>query len=183
MGGYSTGKIPSLEFDFEGIGFSKAAGSSAYTPTFDTALPPVVLKAHVFQGGTEVFCDSVTLKFDNDLGWMTSTAFVGGRFKGRVAGTRKITGTFNPYMDDTSVANWTTFLAGSNFSMFITATVADPNNVGQFVMGSNWGIYLPNVMLTKEDVGDMKGVLTDALAFEANGGPQGILQEIFLGLC
>lgn len=178
---WKTGKVASLDFDIEGIGFDRSVGSAAHTPSYDQALPPVILNAHIFKNGVEVFADNVSLKFDNALGWMTSTAFEGGRFKGRVSDFRKISGSFAPYMDDANVDIFEEFVNGQNFAMFLTAHVYDPNNEGQFVMGSSIGIWLPQLTITKQPAGEQEGVMVDTIDFEAHGGPQGTSSEIFMG--
>lgn len=180
---YKAGAIPTLEFDLEGFGNpTDTAASAGYTPSYDQALSPVVLNAVVYQGGNAIVVPEFDIKLDNTLSRMTSTADINGIIR-QIVTKRLVTGSFAPWKDDTTVANFSNFNLESEFSLFITATNPDPANAGQYLVGNNFCIYIPNALAKTLDVKNTGGVLQDAQTFEANGGPDGSIPEIYLGFC
>lgn len=176
---YTVGQVASFNFGFEGLTFDEVDGAAPHTPTYDTGLPPIILNACVFKDGVEIPINQFGLSLANTLGFITSVCASGGRQSSRVT-ERQLTGTLNPYKDDTSIAYFSNFKAGTEFSLFVRAynpAVA----AGEWSMGSVIGIYLPKCIITEFSTSDLEGVLIDDLAFQAVRGSDGATEEMYLG--
>lgn len=176
---FSTGQVASFNFGLEGLTFDEVNGSAPHTPVYDTGLPPLILQACLFQDGVELQINEFALSLENTLGFLTSTCSASGRIKSRVT-DRSISGSFNPYKDDTSVDQFTKFNANSEYSLFISAY--NPSSVaGEIQLGSVVGIYLPKCITIEKVVGDQEGLLVDNINFRATRGDSGSMDEMFLG--
>lgn len=177
---FSTGQIASMNFALQGLNFDEANGSAAHTPSYDSGLPPLILQACLFQDGVELTINQFGLSVNNTLGFLTSTCSENGKISSRIT-KREVSGTINPYKDDSSVAQFTKFNTQDEFSLFISAY--NPSSTsGEIEMGSCVGIYLPNCIFTEKKVADLDGILVDELAFAATRGTAGTSDEIFIGL-
>lgn len=180
LDGFSTGGIASWNFGLEGLTFDEIDGAAPFTPAFDSGLPPIILSACVSQNDTNLDVNEFTFSLENALGFLTSTCNANGRISSRVTG-RAITGSLNPYKDDTTVTQHTFFNDNTEYSIF--AFAANPSAVaGEFVLGSVVGIYMPKVLTVEKAVADQEGVLTDAINFQATRGESGNDDEIFIGV-
>lgn len=178
--GFTTGQVPSLNFALEGLNYDQVNGAAPHTPSYDSGLPPIILGAFLYQDGVSLDCNEVSLSLTNSLTPLTAFNSLAGKTKQRVI-ERVITGTFNPFKDDTSVANFTAFNAGTEFSMLLVA--GNPTSTpGEFEMGSVVAIYLPKCILTSIKAGDIEGIMIDDLAFQAVRGSAGTTEEMYLGL-
>jgi hypothetical protein len=65
--------------------------------------------------------------------------------------------------------------------MFITAVNPDPANAGQFLAANSFCVYLPSLVTKTLEVKNLGGVLQDAIGFEAHGGNDGTLPEVYVG--
>jgi hypothetical protein len=176
---FSVGGIASLGFEMEGLSFDESNGSAPHSPTYDTGLPPLILSAYVYQDGTSIDVNSFSLQLQNALGFITSTASQNGKISSRVT-QRTLSGSMNPYKDDTSVANFTKFDQNTPFSLFVMAR--NPSAVsGEVELGSVVGIYLPNCLITEKKIADADGILTDELSFSADRGASGTTEEMYIG--
>lgn len=177
--GFETGGTASIKFTLEGLDFDEAAGSAGYTPVFDSGIPPLILKACVFRDGVDMSLNSFGLQLQNTLSFLTSTCAAAGKISSRVT-ERAITGTIDPYKDDTSTAFFDAFKAGTEFSIFTAAYI--PSAVaGEIEMGSLVGIYLPKCIVTDIGVTDKNDVLIDQQSFQAVRGANGDTEEMFMG--
>lgn len=177
---FSVGQIASFNFGLEGLSFDRINGAAPHTPTFDPALPPLILNACIFQDGVEIQVNTFALTVQNELGFLTSTCSSNGKISSRLV-KRLLSGSLNPYMDDTSVAQFTKFNQNTEFSLFIRAY--NPSSVaGEIEMGSAVGIYLPKCIITELATGDQDGILTDELNYSATRGSAGDTEEIYLGM-
>lgn len=176
---FTTGQIPNLNFSLEGLSFNEVDAAAPFTPVFDTALPPLALQACLFQDDTQLDINEFALTMENTLGFLTSTCSVNGRDSSRVT-SRTISGTFNPYKDDTDVSQFTKFDANTGYSIFISAF--NPSVVsGEIELGSAIGLFLPNCISTEKVVADQDGVLIENISFRATRGDAGSDEEMFLG--
>ena len=84
-------------------------------------------------------------------------------------------------MDDTNTDLYQKFRNNTSFSLF--AFAADPSEsvVGEYDLGSVFGIYMANAISTADVVGDESGVLTTEVAFSADGGTSGNENQMTLG--
>ncbi len=176
LNNFTTGSIADLSFGIDGIDYEQALEVPAHTPTFDAALPPLVLSACVYQDGVKIPVNDLTLSLENTIGWITSTCSESGRISSRIT-KRSVSGTINPYKDDDNVDNYTRFRNQVAFSLFFSAH--NPTGVdGEFkdvVAG-----YLPNCIITELPQGDKDGVITEDVAFSADRGTAGDKDEMFL---
>jgi hypothetical protein len=176
---FATGQVGSFKFSLEGLGYGETDSAAPHSPTYDSGIPPIILGAKVFQNGAEIEVNQFSLSLANTLSFLTATTNANGRSKSRVT-QRVITGSIDPYKDDTSTANFDNFDAGTEFSLLIWA--ANPSAVaGEIQMGSVVGIYLPKCLASETKVADKDGVLTDAISFTAGRGADGSSEEMYLG--
>ena len=176
---FVTGQVANFNFGFEGLNFDEVDGAAPFTPTYDSGLPPLILKACVFQDGLQIDLNEFTMSMENVLSFLTSTCSENGRIKSRIS-NRAINGTFNPYKDDTSVDQHTKFNKNQPYSLFIQAQNPDDTNVVQ--LGSVVTLWLPNCISTEKSVGDQDGTLIDSISFQATRGDSGSNDEIFIGM-
>lgn len=176
---FVVGQLAALNFGLEGINYSFTDGVAPHTPTFDSGLPPTILNACLFLDGVEYKINQFGLNLANTIAPLTDTCSATGRDKLRVS-RRIVTGTINPFMDDTTTTLMDLLTSGASFSMFIS--VATPSGVaGEFLMGSGVGIWLPGCIVSEEPFGDVEGILTNNISFQATRGGDGSSGEIFMG--
>lgn len=174
---FATGQLADVSFGFEGINFDRSVTASPYTPSFDTAFPVVVLKACVYVDGAAYEVSDFSLSLENSLAWKTPTCSTTGRSAGRIAG-RTVSGSFTPYKQDDSVANFTKFKNGTEFSVFVSAYVPT-STAGQYE--DVVGFYLPKCMITEIGEADQDGILQDAISFAVTRGTDGSNEELYIG--
>ena len=172
---FSTGQIPTLTFGFEGLDFDRELATPVYTPSYDSALPPIILGAKLYMDGSAIDVNEVSFNLENTLGFATSIARENGRISGRAV-SRTISGTFNPYKQDDSVANFTKFKNNTPFSLFAYAMVPT-STAGEF--GQIVAFYMPNCLITELGESDQDGLLQENISFSANRGAAGTTDEIF----
>lgn len=174
---FTTGQIPSFKFGLEGLNFNSAVSAIPFTPSYDSALPPIILDARLYQNGTSIEVNQVSFTLENTLAFETSIAAANGRIAGRAV-ERTVSGSFNPYKLDNSVANYTKFVNNTAFSLFAYAKV--PTGVtGQF--NQVVAFYMPNCLITELSEADQDGLLQEAITFSANRGTSGTTNEIYIG--
>jgi hypothetical protein len=176
---YETGKVASLNFGLEGLDYSHINGVAPHTPAYDTGLPPIILSACVYRNGVSLDLNAFGVSLSNTLGFLTSTCSANGRISSRIT-DREITGTINPYKDDTAVTYFDDWTAGTEFSLF--AVAYNPGATGEFTMGSVCGIWLPQCFSTEFKVGEVEGILADEISFRATRGSAGTSEECYMGL-
>lgn len=172
---FSTGQIPTLNFGFDGLDFDRSLTAPDYTPSYDSALPPIVLDARLYMDGTSIEVNEVAFSLENTLGFATSISAANGRTSGR-ATKRAITGSFNPYKQDNSIANYTKFKNNTAFSLFAYAMVPT-TNAGEF--GQVVAFYMPNCLITELGEADQDGLLQETISFTASRGSAGTTDEIY----
>lgn len=178
---FTTGDIPTQKFQFEGVNFDEVDGVAPHTPSYDAGLPPLALCANIYQDGSAIQLNELSVSVENTVGFLTSVTSCDGRISGRIT-ERKVSGKFNPYKDDTSVTNFTKFSANTLFSL--VAVLGNHSTVaGEYDLGSIVAFYLPNCLLTDKKVGDADGILVEDMSFSANRGTDGTSEEIIVGFC
>lgn len=176
MSDFSTGKIPSFKFGFEGLNFDSTLTAPPFTPSYDGQVPPIILSAKVFMDGVEIDVNELTVSLENTLGYKSSVSAENGRIASR-ATERKITGSFNPYMASDSMSNFTKFKNNTPFSIFAYAKL--PTGVaGEF--SGIVAIYMPNCLMTELGEQDQDGLMQDNISFSANRGNTGNIPEIYI---
>jgi hypothetical protein len=174
---FSTGQVASFAFSMEGLSFGELDGSAPHTPTYDSGIPPLILNACLFQNGIELPVNEFTLSLENTLGKLSSTC--DGYYSQRVT-QRAISGTMNPYMDDTTTVQFDKFDQNLQYSIFVSAY--NPSTVaGEIDLGSVVGIYLPACITTEFKHDNQDGILSDSVSFRATRGTSGTTEEMYLG--
>lgn len=173
---FTTGQLANFNFGFDGLDFDRSVTAQPHTPDFDGSLPPIILNACVFQDGVGVAVNEFSFQLENTLGFATSTCSSNGRISGR-ATERVVTGSFNPYKQDDSVAQFTRFENNTEFSLFAnaynpTSTAGEYNQVVS--------VYMPNCIITEIGEEDQDGLLQEPLSFSAGRGTDGNENEIFI---
>lgn len=177
---FTTGQLAQFTFGFEGLSFTEVDGAAPHTPSFDDGLPPVILNACIYQDGTQIDVNNFSLSLENTLGFITSTCDADGRISSRVT-NRAISGSIDPYKDDTSVDQFDKFDLNTTYSLFISAYTPSSTS-GEIDLGSVVGIYLPTCITTEKPVGNQNGILTEAISFQASGGSAGDSDDIYIGM-
>jgi hypothetical protein len=173
---FTTGQLASWNFSYEGLDWDDTLTANPFTPAFDTALPPIILQACVFQDATQIDVNELSFSLENTLGFVTSTCSENGRISSR-ATERTVTGSFNPYKEDDSVEQSTKFRANTEFSIFASAFV--PTGVaGEY--GNVVAFYLPNCITTEKGEADQDGLLQHELSFTAGRGSAGTEEELYV---
>ena len=172
---FTTGQIASMKFGFEGASFSRSLSTIGYTPSYDTSETPIILDACIYQDGNLVSINDFTLNVENTLGWIKDTC--NGKVSSRVT-ARTISGTINPYKQDDSVSNFTKFDTNAPFSLFITAH--NPNGTtGEY--NESVSFYIPRCVISELGEGDIDGVLTDNITFQASS-EDGTIKELYISV-
>ena len=173
---FTTGQLASWNFGFEGLNFSRSITSSPFTPSYDTSRPPIILNACVYQDGASIQVNELTVSLENTLGFATSTCSSNGRISGRST-ARVVSGSFNPYKQTDSIAQYSKFDATTEYSIFASAYV--PSGVaGEF--GQVVAIYLPNCITTELGESDQDGLLQESISFSAGRGQAGTEEELYV---
>ena len=177
---FTVGQIPNLNFSSQGLNFTRVDGAAPLTPTFDSNLPPVVLGAVVSDGdGNCIDLSEFSLTVENTISNLNSVCPIGGVLNSRYT-QRGITGTMNPYTDDTTVKWFDFFNQDTLFSLSLTLGIHS-STAGELVAGSTVSLYLPTVQITEVPVNDLDGVLVDAISFNAHTSVDGSEKEVFFG--
>lgn len=171
---FTTGQLAKWSFGFEGLSTDRSVSAIGYTPTFDAALPPIILSACIYQDGVELPVNEIAFSVENELGFITSTCSSTGKISSRVT-KRTITGTINPYKQDDSVAQWDKFDGNTEYSLFGSARV--PGATGEY--SDIVAFYMPYCISTEIAEADQDGVLQDSISFTAGGG-SAQADEIFI---
>lgn len=181
LSNFTTGELPSFDFSFEGMTFTTTASTAAsHTPTFDSSLPSVVLNSRIYKDGTSIAIEGIDLSIEQPVKFLMATSSANGKTAGRAAGKRKVSGSFAPYTDETSVAAFTAWAAGTTFSLF-AFTAVPSGTAGEYTMGTFVCFYLPNCFTTSVKYADADGVVTEAIEFQATGGNTGSTDEVIIG--
>lgn len=176
---FTTGQISSMNFGFEGLSFDRSLTANPFTPDYDNTLPPITLRACIYQDGTQIKVNSMTMSLENTLGFVTATCSANGRLASRVT-DRSITGSINPYKQDDSVDQFNKFKCNVAYSLFSYAfnpgLDANCDFTGEF--NNAIAVFMPNCISTELGESDQDGLLIDEISFEANRGPDSSIEEL-----
>ncbi len=173
---FTTGQIPSFNFGIEGLNFDRSLTAIPHSPSYDTALPPIVLDARAYMDTSLIEINELSISLENSLGFKSSINEENGRASSRVT-ERGITGSIDPYKEDDSIANFTKYVENTAFKLFAYAKVPT-STPGQF--GNIVAIYMPNCVITEMGEGDQDGLLKDSISFSADRGSAGTTAEIYI---
>jgi hypothetical protein len=175
---FTTGQIGKWETSLQGLAFDRVNASPAFTPAPDSALPPIVVsQACVYQNGVALKVNNVSLNVSNEVSFVEDIC--NGRSASRMTG-REVQVSYNPYMDDTDIGQFTKFDAQTEYTLF--AYAANPSGVaGELEMGSVFGFVLPKCLTTEIPTGDIDGLLTDDITAIGSRGSDGATEELYIG--
>ena len=178
LNNFATGQLADFKFGFEGLSFDQSLTAPPFTASYDSALPPIVLSAVVYMDGVAVPVNEMAFSLENTLAFKTSTASANGKISSRIT-ERKVQGSFNPYKQDNSIANYTKFNANTEFSVF--GYMANPTSTaGEF--DSVVAFYLPKCLITELGEADQDGLLQETISFSASRGSDGASEELYITL-
>ncbi len=173
---FTTGKMPKFNFGFEALSFDRSLAAPAYTPSYDSALPPIMLDAKAYMDGTALTINELVLNVECTTGFATSFSSSNGKISSRVT-KRKITGTIDPYQQTDSIANYTKFLNNTEFSLFAYAK-NDTGVTGEFQ--NVVAVYMPKCIITELNEGEADGLVKEGINFKASRGTAGTTNEIYI---
>jgi len=174
---YNTAALASANYTLQGMDFDRIDGSSS-SPTYLSGLPPVLLQACIYQDGTSLPMNSFGLSIANTISQIKSLCSADGVTSQRIT-LREITGTMTPYMDDTTVTQFTKWNNLTEYAVIAIAYI--PHSTLGVTLGSVVGIYLPQVITTNTPVSELDDVLIDNIEYKATGGSAGTSTDIFIG--
>ena len=120
------------------------------------------------------------VNLENTLSFITDTCNENGRESSRVQ-ERVITGSINPYTDDTDVSQFSKFDLNTQYSLF--AYIFNPSSTaGEIDLGSATAIWLPQCTSTEFVPGELDGTEIDEISFRASRGSAGTSEEMYIGL-
>jgi len=172
---FTTGQLADFGFGFEGLSWDSDISAIGLTPSFDAALPPVVLSACFYEDGVQLAVNEVNVTIENTLGFKTSTCSANGKIGSRIT-DRKVSFTFNPYKQDNEVANFARFRDNTEFSAFFYMAV--PTVTGEYK--DIVAVYMPNCLITEYSEADADGLLQEAMTATAGRGADGTEEEIYI---
>lgn len=175
----TTGQIPSVNFGFEGLSFDSSLTAPPFVADYDDSLPPITLRACLYQDGNQIQVNSFSMSMENTLGFVTSTCSANGRISSRVT-QRSITGSFNPYKQDDDLSQFENFKCNTPYTLFIYAfnPLLDANcdYTGEFE--NVVAVLLTNCITTELSESDADGLLVEDISFEATRGSTGADEEL-----
>lgn len=177
---FTTGQLASWNFELEGLSFNEVDGTYGGTPSYDSAVPPVILGACLYQDGSQLDVNNFAFSLTNTLGFVRSTCDPNGKVSSAVT-NREITGSFDPYKDDTSVDQFTKFDLQQSYSLVVTASIPS-STAGEIELGSGVVIYMPSVLTTEKAVADLDLIINEPITYRADRGDSGTNDEIFISL-
>lgn len=173
---FTTGQLASFNFGFEGLDFDRSITAQPHTPDYDDTLPPIILNACIYQDGTQIDVNEFSFSLENTLGFATSTCSENGRTSGRIT-ERNISGSFNPYKQDNSIADFTKFKNNTEFSLFGFAYIPDATT-GEY--SNVVSFYLPKCIISELSEADQDGLLQENVTFVASRGADASSEELYI---
>lgn len=170
---FTTAQIASLAFGYEGLDFDRLESAPAFTPSFDTSETPTIINACIYQNGTEIYFNELSLSIENTIGFIQNTC--DGKTGSRIT-ARSVSGSMNPFKQNDNIDNYNNFNQNLPFSLYVTAK--NPTAVeGEYHQSVSF--YLPYCKITELGEGDNDGVLVDQISFSANT-ENGTLGEVYI---
>jgi hypothetical protein len=142
----------------------RSVAAPAFSPDFSSnALPPVLLGACVYFNGLELQYNELSLSIENTKADIASACSPEGKVGSRYTNF-KVSGSFNPYMENDDVSRF------DNFNLNDTCTIFGFAKNPGAVAGQDkqWVCFwIPNAKITEIPTADVDGILTDAISFQA----------------
>lgn len=166
---WTTGQVPSMSFELEGVESDRTVDTPSYTPDFSAdAQAPVMLDACAYLGGVEVDYNEFQLSIENTKADIPSACRASGKAGSRITELR-VSGSIDPYMEDDDVSRWDDFKNNADTSLLVFAyNPKSPAVDGEFRQAV--AIWMPKIKITELGTPDQDGVLQDAISFQAFRG-------------
>lgn len=177
---FTTGQIASFNFSLNGMSFDEVLESAPHTPSYDTGVPPLILRACIFQDGTELGVNNFSLNISNTITERTTTCNANG-ITGLRLTEREVTGTLDPYKSDANTDQFDSFNENTPYSLIILAATRSADGT-DITLGSAISIYLPNCITTEFSPQDLNNIIQDAITFAATGGDSGSNTDIYISM-
>jgi hypothetical protein len=174
---FTTGQIASWNFSLQGMGGSENLESSPFTPTFDTGTPPLILRACVFRNGVELAVNNFAFTLTNVIAEKLNSCNANG-VSGQRHISHEITGSFDPFKSDSSLALWNDFNDNTDYSIIVVARTASSVS-GEIELGTALTLYFPQVVTVEKPLSDLNGLVQEAVSFRAHGGTSGTSRDIY----
>ena len=178
MNNFTTGQLADFSFAFQGLNWDSALTALALTPALDSALPPIVLSACIYQDGVQIDVNEVGFSIENTIGSKTSTCSPNGKISSRMT-ERVVTGNMNPYKQDDDIANFNRFKNNTEFSVFGFMSI--PSGVTGEIQDIV-AFYMPKCLTNEYSEADQDGLLQETLSFSASRGTDGESDEIYISM-
>lgn len=176
LNNFVTGQVADWGFNYEGLNWDSDLNALGLTPEFDTALPPIVLSACVYQDGVQLDVNEVGMNIENTLAFKTSTCSPDGKISSRPS-ERNVNGTINPYKQDDDITNFDLFKNNTEFSIF--GFMGIPTGVDGEIKDIV-AFYMPKCFTGEYAEGDQDGLLQENIAFTAGRGSDGSTEEVYI---
>lgn len=174
---FATGQIPKLTFTFDVLDHTSVAGTTIASPVYEDTVPPVALAGDVYKDATSFCVNSVELTAAQVVTAETCLNTSGGRNRLFVT-DRNITGTFDPFVDDSDVTIYTEWNDNTDFA--IQVALSTPDSSGDFVQGTCVAVWLPQVNYTTLGFNDNDGTVAHELGFSAHESAT-LNDDIYIG--
>lgn len=144
-------------FDFLGV-WDSATDEANIAPTYETAIPPVLLSANASVGDFAAIMNGFTLDSGNNLALRDSINSVDG-YLSTIVTARKMSGTINPEMSLVATKDWFgTWKNSTNQSLIIGNVGTAAGNVIKFLM--------PKLRFKKVTDADRNGIAVAEVQFD-----------------
>ena len=175
---FSTGQIASLNFGLDSIDYGCDITPNPFEPAYQECLPPIMLSACVFVDGENKEVNDFSFSVENTPSFRTATCSPTGRIGSSIT-QRAITGSLNPYKEDTDCGFYDKFNCNVQFSIYATAHNTDcEGNLGEY--DSVVSFYIPKAIVTEIAESDQDGNLQEEISFTASRGSDGKTEEIYI---
>lgn len=162
---FEVGKIPKLEATLKLLDYAWANAETApASPVFEDQLPPVGIYGVVLKDGTAIAVEKIELELTNEIPEEGDINAASGKVR-QYQVARKITGKFDPAMQQGSIALQNLYENNTTFELMLVLGI---RSSGLFTQGTCVGIWLPQVTLTKAGLDDKDGLMKHEFAFKTH---------------
>lgn len=177
---FTTGQIASFNFSLNGMSFDEVLETAPHTPSYDSGVPPLILRACLYQNGNQIDVNNFGLSVTNTITERLTTCDENG-ITGLRLTEREVTGTVDPYKSDVNTNQFDFFNDNTPYSLIILAATRSADGT-DITLGSAISIYLPNCITTEFAPQDLNNIIQDAITFAATGGSSGSNTDIYISM-
>ena len=164
MSDFTPGGTAKLDFSFEGLDFDRTLTANPYDPSFDAALPPIILSACVYMDGALLEVSEVSLSVENTLAFKTTTCSANGRV-GSTVTERVVSGSFTSFKESDDLTVFNKFNDETEFSLFLRAYIPSATT-GEYE--DSFAVWLPKCKANEISDSDQDGIQQDSVSFTAS---------------